>query len=65
MLKLTETVRQVIHKYPSARTNNVLLVRATWHLQTQAGESNLFDPASILRVRQRLIGGKHHENKSV
>ena len=63
MLKLTETVRQVIRKYPVTRTNNVLLVQAIWCLQKQAGDANLFDPASILRIRQRIIGENHHETK--
>jgi hypothetical protein len=64
MLKLTETVRQVVRKYPVTRTDNVLLVQATWCLQKQAGDDNLFDPASILRVRQRITGGKHCETKN-
>ena len=58
MRSLIDTVRYVVRKHPEAQYDNVVLTQQCWAEQIADGNTNLFDPASLIRTRQRLKGNK-------
>lgn len=57
MRSATDTVRHVIRIHPDAKWDNVSLIKKCWALQEHDGNTELFDPASLLRIRARVTKG--------